>query len=108
MDTPLRFVSAKTASRPVRRAAVICLWAFAAGVLAASCSARLDPGHVNCNYFWKRKNVHVCIRNMPAGECDFLFQTRPEFERESKCVCDEPGRSTRKVRGRGYEQFSCR
>jgi hypothetical protein len=62
---------------------------------------------VDCNYYWPKQYVHVCIKDMPKKECEDLF-TVPFFDREKDCACSQPGRKAEQVKGMGYVQYNCK
>ncbi len=86
------------------------LYAFSI-VLQLSMSCRSEhlrpPTQPECNYYWERKQVHVCLVGMPADECSFLFQARPDFKRDTVCVCRERGKKTVETTSGGFRQLSC-
>lgn len=61
---------------------------------------------VDCNYYWKTRSRHVCIKDMPRTDCEGLFMST-SFTREESCVCDQPGKQKNSVQGTGYTQYDC-
>ena len=61
---------------------------------------------VDCNYYWKAKKVHVCIKDMAIPECEIIFKT-PGFIPDNRCICQDPGKEFTKLNIYGYVQISC-
>jgi len=62
---------------------------------------------IDCNYFWPARQVHVCIKEMPVDECEFLFASG-QFVREDSCYCDSAQREKNPVKTAQYIQYDCK
>jgi len=62
---------------------------------------------IDCNYFWPARQVHVCIKEMPVDECEFLFASG-RFVREDSCYCDSVQREKNSVKTAQYIQYDCK
>ncbi len=62
---------------------------------------------IDCNYFWPARQVHVCIKEMPIDECEFLFSSG-QFIHEDSCYCDSAQKEKYPIKTTQYIQYDCK